>query len=118
MMIEELDVGEYDEADRTYNSTLLGMYRYMVHVKPYVIAELVENKDPEFIANLTGVYANMCMTFGEFMSMTRAQFPNIAFKRKFYEESMKKFGGLLNDYKKLSKNDNLVLTEAEKKITL
>lgn len=118
MKIEELDVGEYDEADRTYNATLLGMYRYMVHVKPYVVAELVENKDPDFVGKLTTVYANLCMTFGEFMSMTRAQFPNIEFKRKFYEESMKKFGGLLTEYRGLVKKDNMVLTEAERKITL
>jgi hypothetical protein len=50
--------------------------------------------------------------------MTQAHMPNLSFKRKFFLEATNKFNGLLGTYQQLVKNDRLILTEAEKKLTL
>lgn len=118
MNIEDVDVGEYDEADRNYNERLLGMYKYMVHIKPYLIEALQKTDEKERVADLLTIYANLSMTFGEFKSMTQTHIPNLAYKRKFFLEATNKFNGLLGTYRNLVKNDRLVLTEAEKKLVL
>ena len=118
MTIQGINMGDYDEVDRRFNSKLVEMYRYMVHVKPYVLAALLESKDKSVCGKLLTVYANLCMTFGEFRSMTFAHMPNLSFKRKFYDDTVNLFGDLIGEYHKLVQADNLVLTEAEKKINL
>ena len=117
MKIEDVDVSEYDEADRSYHKKLIEMYRYMVHIKPYVLAEMVE-EDTETKAKIMTVYANLCMLFGEFKAMTATQMPNLAYKRKFFVETTGKFNCLLNEYTNLVAADKLVLTEAERKIIM
>lgn len=118
MNIQDVDVGEYDEADRNYNEKLVGMYRYMTHIKPYILAALTESNDGVKNGKILTVYANLCMTFGEFKSMTIAQMPNLAFKRKFFLETTSRFNAILAEYKNLVPADQLVLTEAEKKLTI
>lgn len=118
MNIQDVDMSEYDEADRSYNEKLVGMYRYMVHVKPYIYDVMTKMDNKEQIANILSIYANLCMTFGEFKAMTVCHMPNLAFKRKFFNDTTGRFNALLNRYKALIGNDDLVLTEAEKKITL
>lgn len=117
MNIQDVDMSEYDEADRSYNERLLGMYRYMVHIKPYICEAMCKMDNKEQVGNILSVYANLCMTFGEFKSITGCQVPNISFKRKFFNETTDKFNMLLGKYKELIGNDTLVLTEAEKKVS-
>lgn len=118
MNISDVDVGEYDEADRNYNERLLGMYRYMVHIKPFIVEALQKTDEKKRVLDLITIYANLSMSFGEFKAMTQAHMPNLSFKRKFFLEATNKFNGLLGTYQQLVKNDRLVLTEAEKKLTL
>lgn len=117
MKIEDVDVSEYDEADRSYHIKLAEMYRYMVHIKPYVLAEMMEGS-AEKKAKVVTIYANLCMLFGEFKAMTATQMPNLAYKRKFFIDTTGKFNKLLVEYSKLVSADKLVLTEAEKKIVI
>ena len=118
MNIEDVDVGEYDEADRNYHEKLAMMYKYMVHVKPHVIKAISESDDKEKINSIISSYANLAMTFGEFKAMTAVQTPNLSFKRKFFLEGVGKFNAMLDGYRKVVPEDNLVLTEAERKIVM
>ena len=118
MKIEDVDVSEYDEADRAYNEKFANMYRYMEHIKPQVLNEFVTGNDKKKIGELLTVYANLCATFGEFHAMTIVQTPNLSFKRKFYVESINKFNLLLGKYRKLVPSDKLQLTAEEKKLKI
>ena len=110
-------MSEYDEADRNYNDTLVKMYRNMVHIKPHVIYGIKSCEDTKKMVELATVYANLCMTFGEFKAMTVTHMPNLEYKRKFYRDSIKKFTDLLGAYAKIT-GDDLTLTEAERNIRL
>lgn len=118
MNIEDVDVSEYDEADRNYHEKLLGMYRYMVHIKPFVVAAAKDSHDGQFVANLISVYSNLSMVFGEFFAMTEMHTPNLSYKRKFFLERTAKFNALLGEYRKIMPDDQLQLSEAEKKMVL
>lgn len=118
MNIADVDVSEYDEADRNYHEKLLGMFRYMIHIKPFVIEALTNSRDGVYVANLASVYANLSMVFGEFFAMTEMQTPNLSFKRKFFLEKTAKFNSLLGEYRKILPGDDMKLTDAEKKMVL
>ena len=118
MIIQDVDMSEYDEADRNFNEKLLGMYKYMVHIKPFVIYGIKNTDDKKRMVDIITVYANLCMIFGEFKAMTVTHMPNLEYKRKFFRESCAKFENFLGVYKELIKDDDLVLTDAEKKLTL
>lgn len=118
MNIEDVDVGEYDEADRNYHEKLGMMYKYMVHVKPHVIESIAATDDKEKVNAVISAYANLAMTFGEFKAMTLVQTPNLSFKRKFFLEGVNKFNAMLDGYRKIVPEDNMVLTEAEQKIVM
>ena len=117
MNIQEVDMSEYDEADRNYNETFEKMYRMMVHIKPHVIYAIKSCDDTKKMVEITSAYANLCMTFGEFKAMTVTHMPNLEYKRMFYKSAVERFGSLLSEYRKLT-GDDLVLTEAERKIKL